>query len=106
MDAWCELNCVAEASAFFEGLLQQGASIAQIMKRRSEIVTLSLVQERTDIRRKPQGARKHNQRAEALASGDETLESVIAARKNIPESDVVRDYKSNQKKVIATTVGK
>ena len=24
MDAWCELNCVAEASAFFEGLLQQG----------------------------------------------------------------------------------
>ena len=46
------------------------------------------------------------ERAEALASGDETLESVIAARKNIPESDVVRDYKSNQKKVIATTVGK
>ena len=24
MDAWCELNCVAEASAFFEGLLRQG----------------------------------------------------------------------------------
>ena len=47
-----------------------------------------------------------SERAEALASGDETLESVIAARKNIPESDVVRDYKSNQKKVIATTVGK
>ena len=46
------------------------------------------------------------ERAEALASGDETLESLIAARKNIPESDVVRDYKSNQKKVIATTVGK
>ena len=23
MDAWCELNCVAEASSFFDGLLAQ-----------------------------------------------------------------------------------
>jgi len=41
-------------------MLQQGASIAQIMKRRSEIVTLSLVDERTYIKRKQQFAMKRN----------------------------------------------
>ena len=64
-------------------MLQQGASIAQIMKRRSEIVTLSLVEERTYIRRKQQGAMKHKQRAdtsEALAFGEAEYEDVTACR--------------------------
>lgn len=65
------------------GMLRQGASIAQIMKRRSEIVTLSLVEERTYIRRKQQGAMKHKQRldtSKALAFGESEYEDVTARR--------------------------